>query len=367
MRAGLLIYGSIDTLSGGYLYDRKLVEHLRAAGDQVKIISLPWRNYPSHLLDNFSRSLRKEYLTLKVDVLIQDELNHPSLAWLNQRLSVSFPVLSIVHHLRSEELRPDWQNTIYRKIESRYLNSVDGFIFNSQSTKNSVARASPINKRPWIIATPAGDRFTSQQINTNEIVKRSHQSGPLQLLFLGNLIPRKGLHILVNALAQLKHNAFILEVVGGFDANHDYVRRIFQRLEQTNLKASVRFHGAQDDQTVASFMRKSQVLVVPSSFEGFGIVYLEGMGFGLPAIGTTQGAASEIITHGENGYLIKPEDYTELAVLLRKLSQDRNLLAALGVAAQQRYHQFPGWDQSMAKVRNFLLDMIGQQIRLNQN
>ena len=57
MRLGLLIYGSLDTLSGGYLYDRKLVEHLRRAGDSVEIISIPWRSYPAHLADNFSSRL----------------------------------------------------------------------------------------------------------------------------------------------------------------------------------------------------------------------------------------------------------------------------------------------------------------------
>ena len=44
MRIGLVIYGSLDTLSGGYLYDRMLDEHLRRQGDEVEIISLPWRN-----------------------------------------------------------------------------------------------------------------------------------------------------------------------------------------------------------------------------------------------------------------------------------------------------------------------------------
>ena len=53
MRIGLVIYGSLDTLSGGYLYDRKLVEYLRAQGDTVEVISLPWRNYAAHLTDNF--------------------------------------------------------------------------------------------------------------------------------------------------------------------------------------------------------------------------------------------------------------------------------------------------------------------------
>ena len=86
MRIGLVIYGSLDTFSGGYLYDRKLVAHLRDAGDEVEIISIPWRNYAAHLTDNFSASLLRRLAGSRFDVLIQDELNHPSLFWLNQRL-----------------------------------------------------------------------------------------------------------------------------------------------------------------------------------------------------------------------------------------------------------------------------------------
>ncbi|MFL7868236.1 MAG: glycosyltransferase family 1 protein, partial [Anaerolineales bacterium] len=80
MKFGLVIYGSLDTLSGGYLYDRKLVEYLRKQGDSVEIISLPWRNYAAHLTDNFHFRLPPD-----LDLLIQDELNHPSLLSANSR------------------------------------------------------------------------------------------------------------------------------------------------------------------------------------------------------------------------------------------------------------------------------------------
>ena len=359
MRVGLLIYGSLDTISGGYLYDRKLVEYLRAEGDEVEIISLPWRNYSRHLLDNFSRQLLRKCLNLEIDVLIQDELNHPSLAWLNNRLQVPFPIIALVHHLRSDELRPSWQNTLYHQVERRYLNSVDGFIFNSQTTKNAVAKVSPINQRPWVIATPAGDRF-DPKIEATEIAARAQQPGPLRVIFIGNLIPRKGLHILIESISQLEPGCCNLDVVGSFDTNSDYTQHIFQKVKQGELETSIRFHGVQSDEVVADLLKNSQVLVVPSSFEGFGIVYLEGMSFGLPAIGTTKGAASEIIILEKNGYLIKPEDSTELAAVLRDLYRDRDLLSALGVAAQQRYRQFPVWEQSMAKIHSFLLDVTGK-------
>src|SRR5690349_1052552 len=115
MKIGLIIYGSLDTLSGGYLYDRKLVDHLRSYGETVEIISLPWRNYVAHLADNFHFRLPQGF-----DILIQDELNHPSLIFAN-RGRHAYPVISLVHHLRCSEFRPRWQNVFYRIIEQQYL------------------------------------------------------------------------------------------------------------------------------------------------------------------------------------------------------------------------------------------------------
>jgi glycosyltransferase involved in cell wall biosynthesis len=361
VRVGLLIYGSIDTISGGYLYDRVLVAHLRRRGHTVQIVSLPWRNYPRHLLDNFSKSLLHKLRQLAVDVLIQDELNHPSMAWLNDRLHLPFPIISLVHHLRCDELRPTWQNTLYRQVERRYLDSVGGFIFNSRTTQKAVDRVSRINDRPWVIATPAGD-WLNPEIEADEITNRAHLNGPLRLIFLGNLIPRKGLHTLIEALSQLPLGAHKLEVVGDTQVDPDYTRRIHRQIKGHGLETMVNFRGALDDSALAGSLRRSHVLVVPSSYEGFGIVYLEGMGFGLPVIGTTKGAAPEIIHPGKSGYLIEAGDSSTLSTILAELHKDRPHLATLSLAARQRYSQFPGWEQSMEKIRAFLHHVTGMQI-----
>jgi hypothetical protein len=108
MKIGLIIYGRLQTLSGGYLYDRQLVEHLEAAGDEVEIISLPWEGYGRSLLHNVWFALAEQLRLAEFDLLLQDELNHPSLFWLNRRLRghISYPIVSIVHHLRSSEAAP---------------------------------------------------------------------------------------------------------------------------------------------------------------------------------------------------------------------------------------------------------------------
>jgi hypothetical protein len=85
VRLGLVIYGSLDTISGGFLYDRRLVDYLRRRGEEVEIISLPWRSYARHIFDNCSLEHLRRLTRTPVDALLQDELCHPSLFWRNRR------------------------------------------------------------------------------------------------------------------------------------------------------------------------------------------------------------------------------------------------------------------------------------------
>jgi glycosyltransferase involved in cell wall biosynthesis len=352
MRIGFVIYGSLDTVSGGYLYDRKLVEYLRTQGDSMEIISLPWRNYAAHLTDNFHFRL-----PANLDILIQDELNHPSLIAANAGKH-SYPVISLVHHLRCSELRPKWQNDLYRIVEKKYLQSVDGFIFNSQTTKN-VVKGLMVKERPSIVAYPPTDRF-GDVISENEIKERAN-SRELRILFLGNVIERKGLHTLLNALASVGQNGILsyrLDVVGSLDSEPKYAQEMQRNASIPSLRSSVTFHGALDNGLLKEMLRQAHVLVVPSSYEGFGIVYLEGMAFGLPAIGTMAGAASEIIADGETGYLVEPDDSKTLAARLTSFANDRGLLARMSIKALRRYKAQPKWEQTANQIREFLYERI---------
>jgi glycosyltransferase involved in cell wall biosynthesis len=352
MKLGLLIYGSLETLSGGYLYDRKLVEFLQTQGDRVEITSLPWRNYAAHLSDNLHFRLPRD-----LDLLVQDELNHPSLLSANRRPH-PYPVISLVHHLRSSEQRPSWQNWFYQLIEKRYLMSVDGFIFNSKATKGAVNNLLESSK-PNVVAYPPTDRF-GQGLQAAEIIARAREPGPLRILFLGNVIRRKGLHMLLEAVNVRQNGilSYTLDVVGSLTADPAYASRMQEKVTVDGLRSTVHFCGALDKDELIKKLKSAHVLVVPSSYEGFGIVYLEGMGFGLPAIGTTAGGASEIISDGEDGYLIPPDHVTVLAERLAALAHDRDVLVRLSINALERYRQQPTWEQTALQIRDFLHSMI---------
>jgi glycosyltransferase involved in cell wall biosynthesis len=268
-------------------------------------------------------------------------------------------MISIVHHLRSSESRPAFQNILYRFVERQYLSSVDGFIFNSRATKDAVERLAG-NHHPSVVAYPAGDHF-SPPLEPGRIRERATRPGPLRLLFVGNIIPRKGLHTLLDALAQIR-DGWELNVVGNLDFDRNYAEIIRRRAAEMR---PVRFSKPDrsnmlTDSELAAQLADSHMLVVPSSYEGFGIVYLEGMGFGLPAIATTAGAAGEIITHGRDGFLIAPNDSAALAQYIQRLIDDRPLLLSMSLAARERYLQHPTWEQSAERIRAFLQKIVAQ-------
>lgn len=352
MHIGFLIYGTLDTISGGYIYDQHVVDHLRAQGHRVDLISLPWRHYAAHLSDNQSDTLFAQLSTAAYDLLIQDELNHPSLFALNRRLKrhISYPLVSLVHHLRSDERRPPLLNQLYRYVEQAYLETIDGFIFNSQTTKERVARlVSPLP--PHVVATPAGDRFTGR-LSLARIQRRTRREG-LRIACVASLQPRKGIHLLVEALAQLPPDV-TLALVGPQDSNPAYTAHIEGLVETHGLQRRVHIYGQLDGLALREQLVAADVFAMPSSYEGFGIAYLEGMAFGLPAIGTTAGAAWELITHGVNGYLVPPEKVNGLVPLLDRLRRDKGLLLRMSQNALERYNRQPTWTESCTQIEHFL-------------
>lgn len=365
MRIGLLIYGTLETQSGGYLYDRRLVAHLRAAGDTVEILSLPWRNYAAHLGDSLSPAWAARLRAARFDVLLEDELNHPSLLRAPGQVPPETRRVSIVHHLRCSERRPAWQNGLYRAIETRYLRGVARFIFNSQTTRTSVeALIGPAAHA--VVAVPAGDRWTGLPTE-DAIAARAQTPGPLRVVAVGNVIERKGFHTLIDGLALLPREGWRLRVCGRLDADPGYAQSLRAQVERLGLGGQIALAGGLDDAALAETLSNSDVLAVPSSYEGYGIVYVEGMGFGLPALASAAGAAGEIITPGRDGWLVPPEDPGAIAAALGPVLADRDRLRAMSVAARQRFDTHPTWDQSMERIRKFLasdqMDSTGEPIR----
>ena len=361
MHVGLLIYGSLDIISGGFIYDRHLVRYLREAGDKVDVISLPWRRYGASLLDNLNPGLRRRLTQAAFDVLLQDELVHPSCFRLNRGLRprLSYPLVAIVHHLRGREQHPAIMTRLYRRVEKSYLASVDGFICVSRTTQRDVEDLVG-RTRPLVVASPGRDGLPGA-VTESEIIARATAPGPLQLIFVGNLIPRKELHTLLAALASLSRDDWRLTVAGSLESDAAYVAAIRRQIKDAGLAPRVSLLGSLPAEELAARCAASHLLAVPSSYEGFGIVYLEAMGYGVVPIGSRAGGAAEIIQDGTNGFLVPPGDPRALARVLDRLAVDRGLLASCAGAARRRFTAFPGWEPQMERIVAFLHSLVGRR------
>jgi glycosyltransferase involved in cell wall biosynthesis len=243
-------------------------------------------------------------------------------------------------------------------VERRYLRTLDGIVCNSETTRQTVADlAGPETTAESVVAYPAGSRF-GDPLSTAAIAERATEE-PFRVVFLGNVTPRKGLDTLLEGLARL-HCDWELTVVGSLSADESYAASVARRVGDLGLSERVTMTGRVDDERLRTELRRGHVLAMPSQYEGFGIAYLEGMCFGLPALASAAGGASELVTHRTDGWLVDPTDPSEIADALAPVCRKRDRLARMGVAAAERYREHPTWDETGETIRAFLGEVVGR-------
>ena len=353
----------LGPVTGGNIYDRLLTEGLRARGHDVTIREFDGRS-------GNARSGNAQDPRRTPDVVLQDELLHRM--FLHENLSWKGPrprIVALVHHLQSSEPeRGEAELGRLRQEERAYLKTVDGILAPSRA---SAEAARQLSGRPLAaaVAAPGGDRFAGAALpplpGPGEISARA--SGPLTAAFVANLIPRKRLLEVLEAVATVPE--WSLSVAGREDVDPGYTDRARRRAAAADLRGRVTFEGVLGPEALAALLRKSCLLVVPSTHEGFGIVYLEGFAFGLPALAAASGGAPEIVSEGETGWLIRSPDgkgspgkgapggkgaSERVAECLRLLAADRGRLATMGLRASARHRTQPTWGQSSATAEGVL-------------
>ncbi len=167
---------------------------------------------------------------------------------------------------------------------------------------------------------------------------------------MGGVGQRKGIKYLLDAWHRIRTPSLRLVVVGPMvgsgRAFRDHAR-------------GVDYVGRVDTKDVLAHMYRSHVLVLPSLFEGFGLVLIEAMATGLPVIGSTHSAAPDLVRAGRDGFVLAPDDVDGLADRLTRLAEDRSRAAAMGVEAAQRARQF-GWDQHTERLMRITQIIVGR-------
>ncbi|MCY3915334.1 MAG: glycosyltransferase family 4 protein [Chloroflexi bacterium] len=153
------------------------------------------------------------------------------------------------------------------------------------------------------------------------------------IVYAGVLIPRKGVHLLLNAFAALDHPRAQLHLVGGAE-NAAYAESLKRQAADLGIESRVRFAGAVSQRELATYFAAARVMVLPSLSEGLGRVVVEAMLMGIPVIGSRVGGIPDMIIDGENGYLVEAGNEAALTKALRTVYDEDEDVAAMGAKAR---------------------------------
>lgn len=160
--------------------------------------------------------------------------------------------------------------------------------------------------------------------------------GPTRIVFLGGLIPEKGLYDLLNVFERLVEEGYDLHLAIGGKGDEE---KLFARISTHMLKNRVDYLGWIDDVQKDQLFQTSDIFVLPSYGEAMPMSILEAMAYGLPVISTKVGAIPEQIVDTVSGYLIRPGDLDGLYHRLKTLAIDRNLRIQMGQVGRRRIEE----------------------------
>jgi glycosyltransferase involved in cell wall biosynthesis len=182
--------------------------------------------------------------------------------------------------------------------------------------------------------------------------------GPLVLLFVGLITPRKGLHFLLPAFAKIaaSHPGVTLRVVGITNAAPEYVDKLKKEYAPLIEQGRIVFTGGIEQQALIGEYRDADVFVLPSLGETAPVAISQAMAIGLPVIATRVGGIPDMVLVRETGFVVPPSDVDALHDTIATLIRDRALTKTMGQAARKvaldRYHPSANAEKMMRVYRD---------------
>ncbi len=333
------IPGSLETPTGGYIYDKRVIGELRARGWQVDVLSLG-DGFP----DPDLAVLKASYATLAAlndhGPVIIDGLALGAMPEVGRHLREN-PLIALVHHpLALETGLPPDRAARLRHSEMTALSAARHVIVTSVTTAAVLASDYGVEDPRIVIAPPGTDPAGPAKGSTD---------GVPHLLSVGAVVPRKGYDLLVAALGMLKHLPWRLTIVGDVTRDEGVVARLRGSIGYLGLEDRIALQGAVPDAALAEAYDSADVFVLPSHYEGYGMVFSEAVARGLPVIGTTAGAIPEAVPEGA-GILVPPGGMPALVAALRDMISDADLRARYAAAARRGAAQLPRWSDTADQV-----------------
>ena len=341
-RAAFAIPGDITTPTGGYIYERRLLESLRDQGREVQHLQIGGSfpdPTPAHMADLISQltALDPDRAVI-LDGFLSATIDTGALA----RLQV--PTVAMVHHPLALESGLD-----AARRDFLYRSERDNLALVSHVLVPSPHTAEILGARYDVVP----DRITIARPGTDRLVLPPAPVDPPLIFSVGIQHPRKGHDILLRALARLSAFDWTAVIVGApYDQEH--AAELGHLLDELDLAGRVRLAGRVSDAELSRLYSQAAVFTLATRYEGYGLVFDEALANGLPIVSCATGAVPDTVPE-EAGLLVPPDDPEAFAAALADLLSDPALRCKMADAAKAAGGCLPTWADT-ARTAGAVLD-----------
>ena len=333
-----LIPGDWNIPTGGYAYDRRMVLALRESGWQVDVHSLQgsWPHPAAADLEAAADLMA----SLPDDTLVvADGLAFGAMAGVVAPHADRLRWVALVHHpLHLETGLSDESRQTLQRSEALALRHARRVVVTSAATATDVAALGVPSERISVIE-PGTDAVPMR-------ATPAASGGPVRLLCVATLTPRKGHRLLLQALAGLTHLDWELHNVGSATRDPDTAAAL-QALAAP-LGDRVFWHGEVDALALHAHYAAADVFVLASLHEGFGMVVTEALAHGLPVIASDAGALAQTLPR-DAGLQVPAGAVAPLQIALADMLTDAALRTRLAAGARAAGARLPDWPAQAAR------------------
>jgi len=317
--------GNLETRTGGYIYDRRLIAELRRLGWSVE--PLAWsERFPFPDEADLAAAARSLAALADRSLVLIDGLAYGAMPDVAEAEAARLDLVALVHHpLARETGLTEAQQRALAASERRALQQARAVICTSATTARTLVADYGLAASRVSVAPPGTDPASTTHATRAGLGVR--------LLSVGTVTPRKGHDLLVEALARLPGPGWSCTIAGSLDRDPAMVADVRRRIAAHKLGDRIVLVGEVAD--MGALYAAADLFVLPSRYEGYGMVFAEALQHGLPVIGTATGAIPEVVPPTA-GLLVPPDDPLALAAALERLITDpaeRRLLADGAVRA----------------------------------
>lgn len=335
-RVVFAVPGDLSIPTGGYAYDRRMIAELTELGWDVEVADIGG-DFPRPRAATLAAARARLIAVPDGTPIVVDGLAFGVLPELAAELRRGHPLIALVHHpLALETGLPAAVAEDFHHRERAALGHAHRVIVTSPSTARLLVADYGVPSDRITVARPGSEPATRA---------RRDADGPVKLLAVGSLVPRKGYDVLVSALADLKDLPWRLTVAGDRTRNPASAAALDAEICAHRLGERIDLLGVVPEAQLDALHAQADLFVLASRHEGYGMAFATAIAHGLPVVGTTAGAIPETVPDGA-GLLVPPDDYRALAAALRRLISDPAERARLAAAAGAAAANLPTWRQA---------------------